>query len=740
METIFFFNRSIAAGCVLAVLFLWCWSHLSLSKKTNTKLWNALIMSVVTLPLLGKLREICSNRKIWNWKSFCITLRTRSANLGIPLLILLILLLGSAYSARAATRVMCSDFGGVVDGSKPSDYNRVRSASTFGIDMNCTIKNFPESIGGFPITNINFYFPDNQDYLIIFDNVYYDGNMSCNDPTQAEFTFWLTNDSFTDISSSCQQFIIPVDGIHKNNPAGQTTATIGEPFTYTLTFPDMAMLTESGYVYSGNPDTQDIYHIQITDDLTATGVDGNNPADLTYVNNTAVLKDINGSIITQLTNSGDNKHLSFSYLDNPALSLIPAGTQLVLEFTVVLDDTSANYAGKQFINTAHWELGRMINGTNFEPLPGQDGITPPMTIVGPDLVVTKSTTATALNIGDTATFTIDVQNNGSGDAWNTTILDNIAVGMCTYDPTSGIGVSAQIFEADGVTEVYTLDQAANDYSVTYSSATCQLSLTMESANAVIGPSQHLIITYQSQLDPGFSNSGATLTNVAGATQWFSAESGYSDRRQYGPFTLTNGTPTILDFQDNESVTAALNGYYFEKTVEDLNTGMYPATTAAPGDTLHYHVRLFNLTEDIDGITLRDELDVVNTFTGPPTNVTVSAGSFSFNQTGGTSGTGQLEVTGVDVAQGDELVIDFDITLRSTLTNGTVVSNQASLNADQGTPSDPTDDFFATSDDPYTNGVSSPDDPDDQDPTDVEIQTPGPLSKANTQGNATIGEQ
>jgi uncharacterized repeat protein (TIGR01451 family)/fimbrial isopeptide formation D2 family protein len=69
----------------------------------------------------------------------------------------------------------------------------------------------------------------------------------------------------------------------------------------------------------------------------------------------------------------------------------------------------------------------------------------------------------------------------------------------------------------------------------------------------------------------------------------------------------------------------------------------------------------------------------------------------------------------------------------------VVSNQASLNADQGTP-DITDDFFATSDDPYTDGVSSPDDPDDQDPTEVEIQTPGPLSKANTQGSATIGEQ
>ena len=75
--------------------------------------------------------------------------------------------------------------------------------------------------------------------------------MSCNDPTQSTFSMWWSNGSYNNISSSCQEFIIPVDGIRKENPAGQTTATIGVPFTYTLTFPDMATLTSSGYVYSG---------------------------------------------------------------------------------------------------------------------------------------------------------------------------------------------------------------------------------------------------------------------------------------------------------------------------------------------------------------------------------------------------------------------------------------------------------------------------------------------------------
>ena len=38
-------------------------------------------------------------------------------------------------------------------------------------------------------------------------------------------------------SDSCQNLFIPVEKIDKQNPAGQTAATIGVPFTYTLTMP-----------------------------------------------------------------------------------------------------------------------------------------------------------------------------------------------------------------------------------------------------------------------------------------------------------------------------------------------------------------------------------------------------------------------------------------------------------------------------------------------------------------------
>jgi hypothetical protein len=63
------------------------------------------------------------------------------------------------------------------------------------------------------------------------------------------------------------------------------------------------------------------------------------------------------------------------------IPLIPAGEQIVIEITVVLDDTPGNAPGTQFVNTAKWQFGRLIDGVYYEPLPGEWGRTEPMTIV-----------------------------------------------------------------------------------------------------------------------------------------------------------------------------------------------------------------------------------------------------------------------------------------------------------------------------------------------------------------------
>ena len=83
--------------------------------------------------------------------------------------------------------------------------------------------------------------------------------------------------------------------------------------------------------------------------------------------------------------------------------IVPAGQQIVIALTVVLNECPANTPGKQFINTANWNFGRLIDGIFYQPLPGERGITPPMTIAAPQLVVTKTGPAT-MNLGQWGEF------------------------------------------------------------------------------------------------------------------------------------------------------------------------------------------------------------------------------------------------------------------------------------------------------------------------------------------------
>ncbi|HWJ05789.1 MAG TPA: hypothetical protein VNS57_08365, partial [Steroidobacteraceae bacterium] len=142
-------------------------------------------------------------------------------------LLAFVLLLGGAAVARAED---CSDYpGGVLDGATGTP-----APSNLNINRNCTIRNYP---GGMS-TNFSFYTQPGQTdqrWLVIFDNVVHTGQMACD--AVHEHRIWFVNGSSTGIHDNCQNYLIPVEKIDKKNPAGQTTATIGVPFTYTLTMP-----------------------------------------------------------------------------------------------------------------------------------------------------------------------------------------------------------------------------------------------------------------------------------------------------------------------------------------------------------------------------------------------------------------------------------------------------------------------------------------------------------------------
>ena len=95
-----------------------------------------------------------------------------------------------------------------------------------------------------------------------------------------------------------------------------------------------------------------------------------------------------------------------------------------------------------------------------------------------------------MNLGASGDFTVDVQNSGTTDAWNTTIVDQLpdgaSGGLCDATPSV---LSAQVFAADGVTPVPGKGAlSAGDYSLSYVGApTCELTLSMVSSEAAICP-------------------------------------------------------------------------------------------------------------------------------------------------------------------------------------------------------------------------------------------------------------
>ncbi|HKA45655.1 MAG TPA: DUF11 domain-containing protein, partial [Burkholderiales bacterium] len=604
--------------------------------------------------------------------------------IGILLFAFVMSLLTATPSEAQSSLGCVADFGGVIDGNVVPV-----PPSHIDIDGNCIIRNYPASN---PFTsNISFFGNNPTSWLTIFDNVVFTGNMSCN-KSQGNI-IWFTNGSTNALKPDCQNLFVPTEKINKQNPAGQTRAMIGVPFTYKMTIP-VVFDPISGTVTNANGSPNDLTNITITDDLNATG------ADLTFLSQKAYW--LNGTPIPYTFNNVGGV-LTFS-----SFPVIPAGQQFVIEVTVVLNDTPANVPGKQFINTGKWQFGRLISGTFHDALPGESGVTPPMTIAGPGPVVRKSGPAT-MNLGQWGNFSIDAQNTGTSDVWNVSLRDLLphgaTGGMCDLTPAI---LSAQVFAADGVTAVAGKGplSAGSDYSLNYSAApNCQLDMTMLTAAGRIGPNERLIVRYRTQLDANTQN-GITLTNVAGAIQWFNADSSVSSRKTYTG-TLTDGTPGVLDNQDAFTVSlAALSGYLFNKSVADLTSGANPATTAAPGDKLRYTLRFRTTGQALSNFSIFDELDALNSpadfAPGTLTLVTSPAGAdiSATSSTGGSKGTGVIDIRNLSLPATGEALIQFDITLKSPITNGTVVTNQSTLRLSDGTT-------LMLSDDPNVGGTADP---------------------------------
>ncbi|MDH5455481.1 MAG: hypothetical protein OEY37_05365, partial [Gammaproteobacteria bacterium] len=441
------------------------------------------------------------------------------------------------------------------------------------------------------------------------------------------------------------------------------------------------------------------------------------------------------------TFSNVNGFLTFTV--DPA-TVIPATEQIILELEVVLEDSPANSVGTQFINTARWQFGRLIEGQFYEPLPGEWGITDPITIGGPDLVMTKTgpdTLGTTLNLGEWGEFRLDLQNTGTTDAWNVRIIDRLpngpTGGMCDTAPEI---VSAQVFESDRITPIAGKGPLVQgiDYTYDWDGVACRFDMRLLTAMTSIGPGERLVIDYRTRLDAD-SQDGAQLTNVAAAILWFNDSEANTDRVQYRR-APSEGTPGVIDHADLHTVTIDLYGYFFEKTVENLTQGIYPGVVAEPDDVLRYTLRVQTTDGPLDDIQILDDLGAYNgSARFVPGSLTilpgVPAGAVdNSDPNGGSNGDGLIDISNIDIPESSEITIQYDVQLAGGLVDGTIVTNQAGLYSGGAQ--------LVDSDDPFVNGQSSPDVMGDEDPTVVliEAQQPVGLAKTTTQPTATIGEE
>jgi uncharacterized repeat protein (TIGR01451 family) len=478
----------------------------------------------------------------------------------------------------------------------------------------------------------------------------------------------------------------------------QATASIGEVFRYRITVPSA-------------PFAFPLYDVRILDDLAASA------ADLRFVSVTKV----SGSQPWTPVNVGTATNLVIA---DPTVGIdIPAGEQVVVEVAVLLENTATNVAGLQFTNGASYLFNR-ANGNVATQRPGGPGTTAPMTIVAPDQLTLVKNGPTDMGIGVPATFTLDVHNPSTGTAWGVTITDRLPSvatgGMCEAAPTQ---ITVQRFQADGVTAVAPPLTAGTDFTATFAGEpACTLTLKMLTPAAAMGAGQHLIVRYETLLDTDTEN-GTSLTNVAGATEWFSANPAEPVAvGQLVTYTraLTDGTVNVLDHEDAHTTLVLRPTMRFEKTVANVTTGANPAVEARPGDTLRYSLRVTNLSDvELAGFALRDELDRLNATAafapGTLTLVSTPAGADVSNTsaTGGTKGTGLLDVRNLTLpASGGTVTVVFDVRLAPVIANGTLVANQSYLNVNAAT--------LALSDDPNVNGQADPDVPNDDDPTRVRI--------------------
>jgi len=489
---------------------------------------------------------------------------------------------------------------------------------------------------------------------------------------------------------------LPAPALLKTNPT-DLDVSIGETFTYQIKVPG-----------DGNTQATALYDVRILDNLIASA------ADLQFVSVTKVV----GSQPWVPVNTGTvTDDLVIADVTNGID--IPANEQAIIDVTVTLRNSDPpNVAGLLFNNSATYTFNRVDNDIATQSN-GSGVTTANMRVVEPELTLDKRGPPGTVNFSVPITYTLVAENIGTGPAFDTTIVDQLpdvpdnpplTGGTCNTAP---VNFNARITASADEAAVLRALVPGTDYTATHTAApACELVITTITDAARIEAGEKLIVSYDASLDTA-SQSGASLTNIAGATRWFSLDTAGAgatgEIREYTR-TITNGTTSLVDHEDAFNVIVDAPVLGVQKTVVNMTTGQNPGSNASPGDVLRYTITVNNGgIVDATGVTVSDAI---------PANATYIADSVTLNGlpvSQPDAGVSPL-IAGIDVSSSDltpplpaagngiitvaqTATITFDVLLDPVITSGTVISNQAFVNS-PSTGSLP-------SDDPNINGNDDP---------------------------------
>jgi large repetitive protein len=489
----------------------------------------------------------------------------------------------------------------------------------------------------------------------------------------------------------------------KQNP-GITNVTIGEPFNYRITLPNIENINA-------------LYDVRVLDSLDIiAAVQG---VELTFVGAT---KNSASGTWTPV-NTGTSTSLIVEDTTNGIDIPVTAGTdRATIDLTLMLRNTAANVAGDTFTNTASYTFNS-IDENNASQGAGGGQTTAAMTIVEPDLTMEKRGPAPATaRFGVGIPYTLVVENVGTSAAYDMTLVDflpsspsngaSFTGSACDVQPDN---FTAQVFQNDETTAVTGQLVLGTDFTISYTAApTCELRVT--TLTAAIPPTAKLIVTYNAYLDVDSSN-GAELTNTAGVAQYFSqdtvANTVTGEIREYtNTISLADG---VQPYESIFTIVVQAPILLFQKTVEDITKGRLPAVNtvlmAEPGDVLRYTITVQNLNPDIDvtNFTITDDPDRLSPapgyfVAGTLNNITVStAATNSSIANAGTHSTGLVDLSALSLTEAggaqDSLTITFEIQTVPVAVSGSLIQNQAVMIVPGFTN--------ALSDDPNINGADNP---------------------------------